>query len=464
MRLFMFCTLLLSMSCHTGKRDDSPGSPPSDTPTYSSPHHNHVVMMIDTGIDPNHDAYKDNVIASYTIFCEDVEDKGWPQDGNDLSTEQFEKEFENNLPDGVEFGGQHCILQDGINTTSVPPTGDVLTIRDKWNLAIKKHRLHILSKIDILTVLNYLRKNLSSYHGTNTTAIVAYRNPNVKFVLMEKKLKAASDPGISTEACHSLKQSAPIMGRFADHELQRVCVEKGSDSESSLIHELAIKHRVTLINKSYGLSSRDMADLLKDAGCPDMNEPLMTYFSGIAEIKEGIRSKNGIAYDQTPYLTIQSAGNEGITVNNRKDLLDCPNNAQHLMVGSYRIGGQRSKFSNYGECVTLFNLGSNVITSNPQNFLTITDGTSFSAPLTVRYISFEFSEKIAPSSIVSELKKRLNSSKFLPQSKHYRYAAYDAEPWDLHLAKDTANPVIVVDNPLNTTDVFNVLARFHEKK
>jgi hypothetical protein len=65
----------------------------------------------------------------------------------------------------------------------------------------------------------------------------------------------------------------------------------------------------------------------------------------------------------------------------------------------------------------------------------VIDGTSFSAPLTVRYISFEFSQTMAPKDIVKQLKSRLDPKGFIPPSKHYAYAAFEAQQGDLNLAE-----------------------------
>ncbi|MBP6219168.1 MAG: S8/S53 family peptidase [Oligoflexales bacterium] len=423
---------------------ENPQGIPQDADPEPAKLYNHVVMLIDSGIDPNHEAYKDKVLASYTLICASS-----PKIDVNKNYNELKKDFIINTKDGSDFGSS-CELKEGIETRSVLPPVKVLALRERWNQSIKERNEKLLNFTDSSKVKDYLEEYMSSYHGTNSTAIIAYKNPNVKFVLVEKKIGARGEQPKKVE-CKEIEDEVPLMSILHDSEVKRTLIERCKNSETNILHDLALKYKVSLVNKSYGSSGSAIESFLRTSGCSqELKKPIMTSLSGIAQVEQGIRSKANMDYDQTPYITIQAAGNQGISLNSPLDSPDCSDSVQHLLVGSYNITDKkRSDFSNYGSCVDLYNLGSRVVTSNPQNFLTITDGTSFSAPLTIRYISFEFSEETLPKKIVEELKKRLDPNQFLPPSKHYKYAAYEARSGDLKLADDKFNPVFIVNNPLD---------------
>ncbi|MBI2602825.1 MAG: S8 family serine peptidase [Deltaproteobacteria bacterium] len=432
---------------------------PQDSDPEPAQLHNHIVMMIDGGIDPNHKAYKDKVIASYTLSCTPPSfDAGNAGDLSEMSSDELKKKIIANIKEGDEFEAS-CELKEGIEISAESPSDDLLSLRDRWNLSIKERKTGVLEYFEAFEIEKYLREDVLQYHGTSTTAMVAYRNPNVKFVLVENKQESSHYPRL---LCKQLEEQSPRWNLGDDKDYTNVSIERCRDSESSLLHKLAMKYNVNLVNKSYGISAADVSSMLKQSSCSlELKKPMMTFLAGKEQIKEGIRNKDGMNYDQVPYITIQSAGNEGMAIENRLDMPYCSRYLQHILVGSYNITYKEvSSFSNYGSCVTLFNLGSRVVTSNPLNFLTVTDGTSFSAPLTVRYISFEFDETTPPQDIVRKLKERLDENRFLPPSKHFRYASYDAQAGDLRLADgNNFDPVIVVNSPLDENEVRKVFAK-----
>lgn len=92
--------------------------------------------------------------------------------------------------------------------------------------------------------------------------------------------------------------------------------------------------------------------------------------------------------DRLNYLLVQSAGNEGAQVNSSSDKMECGSKRDNLVfVGATTADGTRAEFSNYGTCVDVSALCDNVVLAAPDNFLNVESGTSFSAPLVVRYLS-----------------------------------------------------------------------------
>ena len=407
-------------------------------------------MVLDAGIDPNHRAYKDKVISSYTLVCDS-------NASNSDTTKLSQEEIKEKILAGLKTGAapeieRNCHLEKGINHVWTPPSPAVSALKAKWNQAIKNKNFYALPKQEAQQVKEYLEKGLSRHHGTNVTALIAYRNPNVRLILVEKKLGRSPTDGADPSACKSIEQVPIITSIMQDPEVKQAVLQYGKNSGDALIHQLAIQQHVSFINKSYGRDRTTIATFLAAAGCggSEKTETVIAYLSEKESLRQTVNQNLGIGYDNAPYLTLQSAGNSGIPINTKRDRPDsCSGSTQHINVGSYDIGGRISYFSNYGPCVDLYSLGSSVITSSPDDFLTITNGTSFSAPLAIRYMTYEFSEKMPLPELNSKLRSRLDAKLFLPQSKVFQYAAYEAYPHELTLVGEEFDPTINAETPLD---------------
>ncbi len=457
MKKYFIIFLIFLSSCQIFRKKNRGGSGGIEEEPTNTNHFNHVVMVIDSGIDPQHKAYRDKVIASYTLVCKKNNSNQTNEDklssnSKEKIKEKILEDIDNNVKQGTEIDDS-CSLENGIKITVDPPSATALAYRDTWNEAIKSkdiNNVKAMPMVALQIILSYLESSLSHFHGTNTTAVIAYKNPNIKLILVEKKLAQGNEA--PTIQCAALEKASSYLESYEDQKIKDALIQKCTHSESELIDSLAKKHKVTLVNKSYGRSVGNIRKLLRSASCrSSLEKPLMTYIAAENEIADGIAQKKGYGYDQVPYLTIQAAGNEGIPIGmTRMDNPFCSGAQQHILVGSYDINGGVSDFSNFGACVGLYAPGSKIITSNPQDFLTITDGTSFAAPLTVRYLSFEFSEETPMKTLVTELKNRLDGQGFLPKSKHFQYAAWAATKGDLKLAKEMHDLIINDSGPLDT--------------
>ena len=85
-------------------------------------------------------------------------------------------------------------------------------------------------------------------------------------------------------------------------------------------------------------------------------------------------------------MTINSHGNDGLVLDSPSDGENC-SNVFTLNVGALTSKGSVASFSNHGSCGDVYILGESVVVSAPENFLFESDGTSFSAPLFVRYLT-----------------------------------------------------------------------------
>jgi len=73
------------------------------------------------------------------------------------------------------------------------------------------------------------------------------------------------------------------------------------------------------------------------------------------------------------------------------------------LIGSYGYRGAHSSFTNFGQCVDAYAPGENVIGHLPGDWLFPLAGTSFSAPLVVRWLSMTAPRPFAPATARADL-------------------------------------------------------------
>ena len=135
----------------------------------------------------------------------------------------------------------------------------------------------------------------------------------------------------------------------------------------------------------------------------------------------------GILGPTGSYLISHSSGNNSLRIDSAQDTPECLIKGNHLMVGSFNAAGDISPFSNHGACVDFYTLGSKVITATVGDVLLPLDGTSFSAPLAVRYMT-SFKET-SPKEIKEKIASILDSKRFFKMdSKHTRSISYESGP------------------------------------
>jgi len=86
---------------------------------------------------------------------------------------------------------------------------------------------------------------------------------------------------------------------------------------------------------------------------------------------------------------VVAGGNDGVQIDSGADSLSCDlGDPAALLVGAYDSGTmQRTSFSDYGKCIDLYAPGQGVVVEYAGGWLVWADGTSFAAPLTVRFAS-----------------------------------------------------------------------------
>lgn len=348
------------------------------------------VMVIDTGFDTNSEVFKDKVLATYRIDCQDAE----PNTTSVATTFAQQKAA---LLKELETPDESCVLRGGNNFTLPNSFKRIEQYRDQWNEFIKskganKPQSPIFASEQSFNNFMGIVSGVADktiYHGTGTAGTIAYDNEKVSLVLVQKTLGSAGDEqGEGGVTCPTNADLAAEVKLLQDPDIQKAYIERPISSLDRDLAAVAKKYGVKLVNMSYGTNARAQVEAdLRKKGCGTIS--FASYFQtlGTLDGKRDMYLDKQIP-DRLNYLLVQSAGNEGAQVNGVADKMECGGRRSNLIfVGATTATGARADFSNYGTCVDVSALGDNVVLAAPNNFLNIESGTSFSAPLVVRYLS-----------------------------------------------------------------------------
>ena len=177
-------------------------------------------------------------------------------------------------------------------------------------------------------------------------------------------------------------------------------------------------NNVTLINHSSGGKYRQsVQDSLEKRGCQghDLKARYQLDWELDKARLEYLKKQN--VYSATHVIEVMSAGNTGLTLESTSDTNKCElTGLNKLVVGAYDENGNIARFSNRGHCVDMYTLGANMIVAAPKGFLTVGSGTSFSAPLVVRYLSMNTAASTPVDKVVqSLLGLRDTKNQYLPK-------------------------------------------------
>lgn len=374
---------------------------PSSTPDK------HTVLILDDGFDTSIQTFDGKIVGQYTLECSGVDGTGLFYDPNEISLGRAKFEWQN-------FYAQprrNCRLVEGIEFQSSDVLDDIMNIRDEWNLLVREKRVDFSnpSYQQLLRILNGEDAKVN-YHGTQTASLLAYNNPDTDIVLVQLPLATSFETGdlsaftAATEVVRPVTSSASVtstqcfsqdkvdfwVASHSDPVVQRAFINQPFSGMERALQEAIDRHGVTMVNFSAGRAPRTiLTDLQQKQGCGSLD--LSNYFR-----TAGILSKERKSCEQRQLgkrglrlpLTIQAAGNASTRIDSLGDTRDCSDRANNLiMIGSSNSIGQRSGFSNFGGCIDFYTLGEKVITSSPESFLNIVDGTSFSAPFVTRFLS-----------------------------------------------------------------------------
>ncbi len=382
----------------------------------------HTILVMDQGFDHKHDVFKDKVIGAYTMECSEYtsapeKSPYQPKDNShfELSKAKLISAFSRpNL----------CKLREGIALKKDPRLFEITKFREEWNARVKnKQPLEGVADFDsegqatsIKDILSGVQQDPEaeeySYHGTGTASLIAYKNPGVKLILVEMDL--ASLDGLTLSECTDQDRLDLFTRLYSDKDVIEAYRDKPLSEFESSINDLIEKHNVTIINKSFGFSSRAEIERWHKEKC-GVSVEFRKVFQALGEAlrqRALYLHKSGKVKRQP--LTVYAAGNDGDTIDSLQDAFECSDHELNtILSGSYKRSGDKSTFSNVGKCVDLYAIGSVVVIAAPENFLTLTQGTSFSAPLSVRYISRNFPASMLASEIIKALPSHLDTNRHL---------------------------------------------------
>lgn len=395
----------------------------------------HNVMVVDRGIDSEHEVYKDKVLAKYMLSCKNyypifqTKIRTFINLKNEiqvLNFPQIKAEYLKYINGDTQFFfEQKCELQKELPTIQYELNADEESNRKIWNNAMKKRDRSMI--LNHPKIYKYLTEQIREFHGTAVTSTLAYKNDNVKIVLVE-----SNGGGLYIkDSCHEAIRFYPVFARlYKDPEVRAQILKKATlVSHTKALDGLAKAHSVSLINKSYSSTFPTMKEKLPSC-IEDVYQKAAEYHILQNEINAKLAKRDGIYFDKAPYLTLQSAGNQSFESNSKKEIFSCSGEKNHLQIGSYSfLSKERSDFSNYGACVDLYGIGENVFATIPQRYLLPAHGTSFAAPLVLRFLSENYPDEKDPLKLREYLLDALESEEkpFLPAGPYARHALLDSK-------------------------------------
>jgi len=164
---------------------------------------------------------------------------------------------------------------------------------------------------------------------------------------------------------------------------------------ASLDRELAdlrTSRGVSLVNESFGPLTRvGFERLALRADCRPVN------IDGFFHVLDQLERTYDQAHAEPGVLAVRSAGNDGALLNSGDDGAQChPGDEHQVLVGAYGRDGQRSSFTNFGDCIDVYAPGEGIVAPIPGDWLTLLSGTSFSAPLLARLLALASPAPFSP--------------------------------------------------------------------
>jgi hypothetical protein len=412
------CLSCLASACGdaTPKSDDT-----KDTKTSGG---GHTVMVIDDGFDSSHPVFEDKIVGKYTVVCPE-------DDSSDGSDDLSFSELKTKVLKDLQSDDGDCSIKSGISFSKGSDIDQVAEYRDEWNAGILKKQGMDLSDGEIEKIDNALSGASANknYHGTNTAGVIAYQNPSVRLVLLQFELGKSGDSVTENENdCPTQKSLDTHVKVLEDEEVRRAYIERPPAGSTKALVKIAGDHGVSIVNLSFGsLARATLERQLKDENCGSLNLSDSYRVEGELEYERDQYYQDNYAEDfEDNILGVFAAGNSGERIDSFADTDQCDKAKDgSVSIGSIDRQGKRSKFSNYGECVNYYMLGESVVVAAPGGFLNVVDGTSFSAPLTVRYLSQNVDTGVSANKMVSALDKIANSQGYLSTNSYPEELAFE---------------------------------------
>lgn len=381
------------------------------------------IAVIDSGFDLGHEVFSDKLIGSHTIDCS-VADPTVPAVTPTQSANTAPLSFEQKkaqLIAGLKSQDRRCKLRPGLELYKSHGLKTYSKYRSLWNSAVlQKNVKEVSSKIpNFKKFLEVLGGDDGDYiyHGTSTAGLIAYQNPRVELVLVQMQIAKPGDSAGGGFECPTQKEIDDATSLFSDKDVLSAFASEPLPQEEEQMLALFSKQGVKVVNMSFGTAPREVLEKMLKDQCGQLD--FRAYFKADHDI-ESAKARAGKRFDsnQKDVVFIQSAGNDGVAIESGQDTPACKFEglSGRALVGSFDANQKVSEFSNRGECVDVFTLGEDVVVAAPDNFVTVASGTSFSAPLFVRFLSKDMKAHESAQVALERVIKMRGQNRFLPES------------------------------------------------
>jgi len=397
MRIFPFVYLTLIYTaggCNNYNHQEGVSAQPelrSKPATEPISANNHTIMVVDMNIDFNNQAYQHLIKASYILECDfqGISDKALFSSAMTRAREDLKAAEDDQESDLWSCRGEQC------------NRAEYEAVKKSYLKSYREEQRRRQTCRLVENAESSLDKVAKYPHGTLVSTILAEGLQDLSLVLVNVKFREFTPPGNGIALSTKIANLAVALHQ--DQEVRNAYFAIGNPVKEFLF-DIAKKHNVTIVNNSWGESVSFLASMVPDDFLPKEYEEMILRLPRQRDSKWDL--------DSLITLDVSAAGNENRELKKNPFTGECSLPAQ-LNIGALGRDGKRASFSNYGECVNFFVFGEGVIVSGSQKEI---DGTSFSAPLLVRYIATHFPRDATRETIVSELKKMANAEKHLPLS------------------------------------------------
>jgi len=298
--------------------------------------------------------------------------------GNSATIKTAYLDYKADLIASLSVSRQTCTLAR-VTAPAAPFLPDERDARERWNQRVLQDK-PIQEEPILQTLAREVTGRGQEYHGAAVASVIARANNNVQFVLIDRPLGSAADL-VGAFNCPRPEDIELAARLLRDPDVIAAFRTAPDSSADDLFRRVAAEHDVKIVNRSFGSPARyQIENILADEGCRDVD--LKPYFAAV----NGLVDPNQPEGNSPEVLFVDSAGNGSSHLDGPADALSCPGPSNRLWVGSHDRFGDKSDFSNTGNCVEVFAPGESIVSHLPGPWLLPRDGTSFAAPLVTRWL------------------------------------------------------------------------------
>jgi hypothetical protein len=342
----------------------------------------HVIMVVDHGFDLSLPELAGKVVGCYQRVCDGPDEGGaLPGDFEGAKRAYLER---------LATKDVSCRLAPGATLRKSASLSRIAPQKEAWNRELSRKTLteSFPGFDDVARVVG--GEESYSYHGTWVASVLAYRNPDAKFVVVNDRAIRRSDVAPS---CPSPAEFDLELSLYRDPDVRAAYAAAPYEQIGEQFDEIVRRFGVTLVNESFGQEHwRTLVEV-----CPGLD--WRAYYQVASELADArVRALAAAgALGGMSVLSLVAAGNDGLPVDGPADALRCggegsadgygPDSATAL-VGSYDAASrERSAFSDFGACVEAYAPGEAIVVTGPEGWLFAVSGTSFAAPLAARSLA-----------------------------------------------------------------------------